>query len=174
MALLITGVACTEDNGGVVQSARTTITTTTVSVSSPVRAGRTPVAGFGQVGYRISTMPGAARCALLAETSAQQEQGLMNRTDLAGFDGMLFVFASPVTYGFWMKDTPLPLSIAFFDASGRFVSSTDMAPCIGRGDSCPSYAAAGAYKFALEVAQGGLGALGIGPGSVLTSGGACT
>ena len=39
-----------------------------------------------------------------------------------------------------MRDTPQPLSIAFFDGAGRYVSSTDMAPC-GTGTDCPTYAA---------------------------------
>lgn len=170
VALLFVGMACGDGRDG---AARAT-TTTAVRATVAAGGGRTPVPGFGQIAYRVSTMPSTPRCALLAETDAQHQQGLMNRTDLAGHDGMLFVFASPVTVGFWMKDTPLPLSIAYFDATGRFVSSADMAPCLNRGSNCPSYDATGPYKFALEVAQDGLGGLGIGAGSVLTGGGACT
>lgn len=164
VVLLVAGIACSKGTGQATPnpaSAAPSSTATTVAVS------------FGQIAYRVSTQPNAARCALLAETDAQHERGLMSRTDLGGFDGMLFVFPSPTTVTFWMKDTVLPLSIAYFDASGRFVSSADMAPCLGRGSNCPEYPATGPYTFAIEVPRGGLGALGIGPGAVLTSGGAC-
>lgn len=131
---------------------------------------RTPFAGFGEIGFRIEGGAAAAalRCAVLAETAAQQSQGLMNRTDMGGYDGMLFRFSGDTTTGFWMKDTPLPLSIAFFDSAGRFVSASDMAPCIHQ-PSCPSYPAAGPYRYALEVPQGALPRLGIGPGTRLVT-----
>ena len=64
----------------------------------------------------------------------------MERTDLGGYDGMLFKFATDTTGAFYMKDTPMPLSIALFDAAGRFVSSTDMEPCLDQ-PTCPTYAA---------------------------------
>lgn len=96
----------------------------------------------------------------------------MNRTDLAGYDGMLFQFGQPTTVEFYMKNTLIPLSIAWFDASGHFVSSTDMTPCRTQ-DNCQLYAAVSAYTDALEVSEGGLGRLGIGTGSSLTVGGGC-
>ncbi len=139
----------------------------------PGDAPRQPVEGFGTISYRISTLPAAQRCALLAESLLQRSRGLMNRTDLAGFDGMVFLYESDDTGGFWMKDTPLPLSIAWFDASGRFVSAADMETCVGK-ESCPNYDPAGPYRWALEVPQGGLAVLGIRPGSVMTLGGPCT
>ena len=128
--------------------------------------------GFGEVAFRVQSSA-AVRCALLAETARQQAQGLMNRTDLSGYDGMLFVFSSDTTSDFYMKDTPLPLSIAWFDSNGRLVSTTDMEPCLG-GGSCPLYGAAGPYRYALEVPKGRLPSLGITPGAVITVGGPCT
>jgi hypothetical protein len=71
-----------------------------------------------------------------------------------------------------MKDTLIPLSIAWFDAAGRYVSETDMTPC-GSATICPLYHAAAPYTVAVEVAKGGLGHLGIGAGSSLTVGGSC-
>lgn len=111
-------------------------------------------------------------CALLAEDVETRRRGLMERTDLSGHVGMVFTFPSPVTATFWMRSTPLPLSIAFFDAEGRYVSEADMAPCGAEGD-CPSYAAAAPYRYALEVRQGDLDDLGVGPGATLALGGAC-
>jgi uncharacterized membrane protein (UPF0127 family) len=141
-----------------------------------VSLNHTPFGDFAEIGFRIeggSAQATAARCALLAETSAQQARGLMDRTDIGGYDGMLFKFASEITGNFHMLDTPLPLSIAFFDSTGLFVSSTDMAPCIHQ-PSCPVYSAARPYRWALEVPQGALPRLAIGPGTRLTAGGPCT
>lgn len=111
-------------------------------------------------------------CALLAADAETRRRGLMERTDLGGHVGMVFTFPSPVTTTFWMRSTPLPLSIAFFDADGAYVSQADMAPCGDEGD-CPSYAAASPYRYALEVRQGDLDALGVGPGATLALGGPC-
>jgi uncharacterized membrane protein (UPF0127 family) len=133
---------------------------------------RPTVAGFGSIAYRVSKVPTVNRCALLAETPLQQERGLMGRTDLAGYDGMLFVFPADTTVQFYMKDTPLPLSIAWFDSGGRFVSQTDMEPCLTT-PTCPLYSAAAPYRYALEVAKGGLPSLGIGAGAVISVGGPC-
>ena len=143
----------------------TTVPPTTVVV-------RARVAGFGEVKIRLASGP--ELCALLAQTDAQRQRGLMARTDLAGHVGMLFVFSGPVppTQPFHMLNTPMPLSIAWFDANGRFVSAADMVPCLDRTD-CPKYFATAAYRYALEVPRGGLGGLGIGPGAQLTVGGGC-
>ena len=138
---------------------------------------RTRVSGFGEVTFRVDTTGvlfgsgsvSGARCALLAATVQQQNQGLMNRTDLSGYDAMLFQFERDTQGEFYMKDTLIPLSIAWFDAEGDFVSATDMAPC-GDEDPCPTYGAEAAYRYALEVQEGGLGPLGIGPGTRLLVG----
>ena len=96
----------------------------------------------------------------------------MGRRDLAGYDAMVFRFAADTTSEFYMRNVPVSLSIAWFAADGRYVSSTDMAPCPDM-PGCPTYGASGPYRYALEVLQGGLGALGIGDGSVLSVAGAC-
>lgn len=131
-----------------------------------------PSVSFRITGPSRAEATGAEGCALLADTSEQHAQGLMHRTDLGGRDGMLFRFPDDVTAAFYMKDTPMPLSIAWFEADGDFVSATDMEPCLG-GGSCPTYAAAGPYRYALEVPQGRLPELGAVPGSRLTVGGPC-
>jgi uncharacterized membrane protein (UPF0127 family) len=67
-----------------------------------------------------------------------------------------------------MRNTLIPLSIAFFDAGGRFVSSADMEPCPDEVEDCPTTGADGPYLHAIEVAQGDLPGLGIGPGADLS------
>ncbi|HVL05721.1 MAG TPA: DUF192 domain-containing protein [Acidimicrobiales bacterium] len=141
----------------------------------PVSRERTPFGDFKEIGFRIeggAAQATAARCALLAETAAQQARGLMERADLGGYDGMLFKFSTDYTGQFYMKDTPLPLSIAFFDASGQFVSAADMAPCLNM-PTCPTYGPSRPYRWALEVPQGDLPRLAIGPGTRLVAGGPC-
>jgi uncharacterized membrane protein (UPF0127 family) len=74
-----------------------------------------------------------------------------------------------------MYRTLLPLSIAWFDGRGAFVSGTDMDPCTDKDPKrCPVYPAARPYRLALETTQGGLGRLGVDADATLTvPGGAC-
>ncbi len=134
---------------------------------------RERVEGFGEIAFRVGGPDARPRCALLAETEEQRQRGLMGRMTLGGYDAMLFVFPTDTTTSFYMKDTRLPLSIAWFDAAGRFVSSTEMEPCLD-GMECPLYSADEPYRYALEVPRGGLARLGLGAGSTITVGGACT
>jgi uncharacterized membrane protein (UPF0127 family) len=114
-------------------------------------------------------------CVWLADTAEKRRQGLMGVTDLGGADGMLFSYEQPANSNFWMFGTPMPLSIAFFDSGGSFVSSDDMTPCIDTpAADCRRYPAAAPYVHALEVPAGGLDRLGVGPGSRLDVGPAAT
>lgn len=96
---------------------------------------------------------GTVRVAVeVVDTPTARERGLMGRTDLAPEAGMLFVWADDTTSSFWMKDTPLPLSIAFIAADGRILRLLDMDPCAA--DPCAVYDPATPYRTALEVRQG--------------------
>ena len=108
-------------------------------------------------------------CVQTAEVMPARFQGLSDRDSLDGYNGMIFVYDEDVQNQFTMRNTRIPLSIAFFDAEGRFVSAKDMAPCQSDG-FCPTYQSDGPYRYALEVPQGQLGAMGIAPGSVLELG----
>ncbi len=99
----------------------------------------------------------------VADTPQARGRGLMGITDLGEFDGMLFVFDTDNETGFWMKDTLIPLDIAFFDADGLFVDRLRMEPCTA--DPCPFYHAAGPYRHAVEAPAGDLSFAG--EGSVL-------
>ena len=76
---------------------------------------------------------------------------------------MLFDFHEPQEVSFWMKNTLVPLSIAFVAADGRVVSVAEMTPC--QADPCPTYAPAGPYRYAVELAAGSFGDAGVGPGA---------
>jgi uncharacterized protein len=88
----------------------------------------------------------------IAETEQERQTGLMHVMALPLDDGMAFVFDGPVTETFWMKDTLIPLSVAFVGADGRVVSIADMQPCAA--DPCPTYAASGPYTIAVEANLG--------------------
>ena len=87
----------------------------------------------------------------IADTDAEWQTGLMGRTTLEGDAGMLFVFDQEQTLSFWMKDTLIPLSIAYIDAEGRIVDIQDMQPL---DDIPPQYVSAEPARYALEVNQG--------------------
>ena len=93
----------------------------------------------------------------LAQSIVQRQQGLMGVTDLGDVEGMLFVFPFDSSNGFWMKDTLIPLEIAFFDAAGNLVTVLAMEPCLE--DPCPTYSPGTSYRFALEAPPGRLGGL---------------
>lgn len=84
----------------------------------------------------------------LALTPAQRQRGLMFRRT-APRDGMLFVFPTATSGGFWMKNTLVPLRIVFYDLRGRAVRALTMTPC--RDDPCRIYDAQRPYRFALEL-----------------------
>lgn len=130
------------------------------------------IEGFGEIAIRISPQPNQIECALLAATETQRAQGLMRVTDLEGYPGMVFRFSQDTQAAFHMRNTPMPLSIAWFSSGGDLVSTADMAPCLDSND-CPVYAAAGPYRYAIEVPQGQLDALGIVAGAKLEVLGAC-
>ena len=125
---------------------------------------------------RIEAASGTSRttCMWEAATEARRARGLMEVTDpaLGGRDGMVFVYDADSSGGYWMRNTPMPLSIAYLDAGGRLVSTTDMAPCTN-SPSCPTYPAGGPYRYAVEVRQGGLDDLGLTGDARVRVGGSC-
>jgi uncharacterized membrane protein (UPF0127 family) len=140
----------------------------------PGIASRVPIAGFGEIAVAVTDAKGKVIgwCLLTADTTTQRQRGLMEVTDLRGYPGMLFRFKADQRGGFYMRNTPMPLSIAWFAADGTFVSSADMDPCADI-DGCKTYDPTGSYRFAIEVPQGKLAEMGIGPGSTIYAGGKC-
>jgi uncharacterized membrane protein (UPF0127 family) len=88
----------------------------------------------------------------IADTSAERQKGLMYRRTLPARSGMVFEYAQATRGGFWMKNTLIPLDIAFYDARGRILKTLTMTPC--RRDPCRIYDPGVAYRGALEVNGG--------------------
>ena len=93
---------------------------------------------------------------------ALRQRGLMERTQLPPGTGMVFRYPGDAAGGFWMKNTLIPLSIAYFDADGVVHTVLDMEPC--ESDPCPSYPPDAPYRGALEVNQGFFTEIGLEPG----------
>ena len=99
----------------------------------------------------------------VARTEAEREHGLMGRTTLGPSEGMIFVFDHDEHLEFWMKDTPLPLSIAFISAEGKILEIRDMRPFDTR-----TIRSRFSARYALEMNQGSFQRLGIDEGDVVT------
>ena len=98
----------------------------------------------------------------LAHTDQARQIGLMNRKAMAQQRGMVFVFTQEARHCMWMKNTLIPLSVAFMDRDGRILNIADMKP-----QTEDSHCAAAPARFALEMNAGWFAARGIGVGSVI-------
>jgi uncharacterized membrane protein (UPF0127 family) len=95
----------------------------------------------------------------VAADEAAREKGLSNRSALPAGSGMAFLFPRDTTVQFWMKDTLVPLQIAFVGGDGRVVGLFEMPPC--QRDPCPTYGPTRPYRYAVELASGAFTAAGI-------------
>ena len=102
----------------------------------------------------------------IAQTDEDRQKGLMGRESLPEDAGMMFVYFEPTTSGFWMKDTLIPLSIAFIDENQTITEIIDMEPCTK--DPCPTYSPKSEYTAALEVNMGAFEEWGISEGDTVT------
>lgn len=101
----------------------------------------------------VATLKGERIVLAVADDPSLRGRGLMGVSSFGDVDGMLFTWdGEVVTRRFTMRDTPIPLTIAFFDVEGTLVDTFDMVPCTT--EPCPSYAASAPYAFAVEFQQG--------------------
>jgi uncharacterized protein len=96
----------------------------------------------------------------VVSTPEQRATGLMHRFSLQPDHGMLFVFDQPQPLGFWMKNTYIPLSIAFIDANGTVLNIEDMRP-----HDVATHWSKGDALYAIEMKQGWFAAKGIAAGA---------
>jgi uncharacterized membrane protein (UPF0127 family) len=95
----------------------------------------------------------------VARSDEEKTRGLMFRKQLGADRGMLFVYETAGRWAMWMKNTYVPLSVAFIDRDGRILNIEDMEPL-----TQDSHQAIGAAKYALEVNRGWFRKRGIKPG----------
>ena len=107
-------------------------------------------------------LQGTSVVAEIADSEAERQQGLMHRESLQTDHGMLFVYPDEDLRYFWMKDTPLPLSIAFVNSEGMIVNISDMTPLSEK--TVPSVLAA---QYALEMNRGWFRSHGVRTGQVI-------
>ena len=120
--------------------------TTAASGSSATTASKAPTA------YRV-TVGNVTVYAEAADTFAEREMGLMNRTYLNEDAGMLFIFPTPQQQSFWMKNMRIPLDIVFITADNHALEIyASVPPCTG--DPCTLYTSSAPIQYALEVNSG--------------------
>lgn len=95
----------------------------------------------------------------LADTDESRRIGLMHRRSMPENQGMLFVYEVPGLHAMWMKNTLIPLSVAFIDRDGRIINIEDMAP-----QTLDSHGARSEASYSLEVNAGWFAKRGIRPG----------
>jgi uncharacterized membrane protein (UPF0127 family) len=98
----------------------------------------------------------------VAQTPEEQSYGLKGRKHLGKDEGMLFIFEIEDYHAFWMKDTLLPLSIAFIGKDGRIVWITDMKPLTSDSHVPPK-----PIRYALEMNKGWFSSIGVKEGDVV-------
>jgi hypothetical protein len=98
----------------------------------------------------------------VAASEPQRQQGLMFREKLGANAGMVFLFNEPAQVCMWMKNTPLPLSVAFIDARGKILNIEDMQP-----QTLNSHCATGPALYALEMNKGWFAQKNIKPGTTI-------
>jgi uncharacterized membrane protein (UPF0127 family) len=99
----------------------------------------------------------------IARSPKERERGFMERKTIPDGTGMLFIFERDQTLGFWMKNTPTPLSIAYIDSRGVVRDILDMTPF-----SLHTVSSSVSVRYALEVPQGWFSRAGISVGDKLT------
>ncbi|WP_136414428.1 MULTISPECIES: DUF192 domain-containing protein [Oxalobacteraceae] len=98
----------------------------------------------------------------VAARDAERQQGLMFREKLGPNEGMVFLFEAPAGVCMWMKNTLIPLSVAFIDDSGKIVNIEDMQP-----QTTDSHCAKKPVRYALEMNLGWFKQKNIKPGSAI-------
>jgi uncharacterized membrane protein (UPF0127 family) len=111
---------------------------------------------------RTLTIRGHSLVVEIAATEQTREIGLMNRFSLQPDHGMLFIFEAPQSLAFWMKNTYVPLSVAFVDSGGHILNIEDMRPL-----DLATHWSTGPALYAIEMKQGWFADKGIGPGDVV-------
>jgi uncharacterized protein len=140
-----------------------------MSLSLAACADKKPAAVTDSPNPKLATSPitvGKVQIvAEIAATETERERGLMFRTTLADGTGMLFVFDKDQQLAFWMKNTKIPLSLAYISSDGTIRQIVDLEP-----ESLASVQAERSVRYALEVPRGWFGRAGVKVGDKVSFG----
>jgi hypothetical protein len=127
---------------------------------------KSPTGTDNPSGQNVVTFSGSALSITVAATCASRSQGLMGVNSLGANSGMLFAFSDDRQRYFWMKDTPIPLSIVFLDANKKVVYMADMAA--NTTNAYPPGLNGPQMRYAVEANQGWFASHGVSMGSTAT------
>jgi len=157
LAIALMAAACSGDPATDTAVTSTTGTPAASTTTLPPDTTTTTLGLIGvstEFGRAVIELDGVPLTVAVADTNDERVRGLMGVEELAPLDGMLFVFDEESQRSFWMKDTLIPLDIAFFDGDGFLVSQTTMTPCLD--EDCPYYSSEEPAEYALEAPAGSL------------------
>lgn len=129
-----------------------------LALASAVAAGADT--GFKTAQIRVGAHPLKVE---IAASDPQREKGLMFRQSMPPNDGMLFIFDEPAYHSMWMKNTLIPLSVAYLDAQGTILNILDMEP-----QTLDAHLSAGPAIYAIETNKGWFAAKKIKAGDKVT------
>lgn len=160
-ALIALSAACGGSAGG---DGESIASNDAAAGSSDQQAAAAPRLGPDGTPIRVEriTVGGVPISVEIADTRGLREQGLMNRDSLPADYGMLFVYPDELIRSFWMRNTRIPLDIAFIDRNGSIINVEQMQP-----QTDENTLSAGPAMYALEMNLGWFEANGVGPGDRL-------
>jgi uncharacterized membrane protein (UPF0127 family) len=88
----------------------------------------------------------------IADNNEERTKGLMYRTEMGEYEGMIFIFENERQLTFWMKNTLIPLDMIFADDTGKIINIEEAQPC--KQENCPLYGSQGNAQYVLELNQG--------------------
>lgn len=158
--LLLASVSCAVDSS---PRATTTVTPSAAASASPTVGPTSTAASLPVLTFTKSSGEGVSLTVEIADAAWSRARGLMFRESLPDDSGMLFVWPEDTSSGFWMKDTLIPLSIAFIDSAGVILDIQDMQPLDETLHTAPA-----AFRYGVEANQGWFAERGITAGDTVT------
>jgi len=139
---------------------------TACSQQAPAPPPSEPAPAPAAAGPRVTLPDNVTYSVEIAADPDLRAQGLMYRDQLRPATGMLFFFPTDGVYGFWMKNTLIPLDMIWIDSDRKIVHiKTDVPPC--KIEECPSYDPGVPSRYVLELAAGEAAKHGLKVGDVL-------
>lgn len=163
-ASIVAFAACSGSDDSAASDTMTATTSPTPVFPAGAPCGtETPSAAFANAPAITFDASSQAMHVEVADTPQEQHTGLMNRPCLGDDWGMIFVYTGDVQTTFWMKDTLVPLTIAFIKSDGTILKLEDMQPRTENIHQSPA-----PYRYAIEANQGWYAAHGIQTGDKAT------